>query len=168
MTPSATGPRILAVNGEGGRGDVTEDRSVGLNLPERDPDRLPPFIRPAVDFTARIRATVHAKMLAAFLVIAVLLVSMGILSILVIRQTNQRANDLIELQELNDQARQGIYSVTAQSHFRAMAFLTEDGSYNDKIRDAKADFTQRLIESARIGGPGGSMTTTGWRRARAR
>ena len=154
MTPSATGPRILAVNGEGGRGDVTEDRSVGLNLPERDPDRLPPFIRPAVDFTARIRATVHAKMLAAFLVIAVLLVSMGILSILVIRQTNQRANDLIELQELNDLARQGIYSVTVQSHFRAMAFLTRDSSYNDKIQTAKADFTQRLADIAAIGEPG--------------
>jgi class 3 adenylate cyclase/CHASE3 domain sensor protein len=126
----------------------------GLDLPERDPDRLPPFIRPAVDFTARIRATVHTKMLAAFLAIAVLLVSMGVLSILVIRETNQRANDLIELQELNDLARQGIYSVTAQSHFRAMALITEDASWNDKIQTAKTDFVQRLDDMAAIGGPG--------------
>ncbi len=142
------------MNGEGDNRDLAKDLPDDLNLPERDPDRLPPFIRPAVDFTARIRATVHTKMLAAFLLIAVLLVSMGILSIVVIRQTNQRASDLIELQQLNDLARQGIYSVTAQSHFRAMAFLTKDTSYNDKIQTAKADFTQRLTDIAAIGGPG--------------
>jgi class 3 adenylate cyclase/CHASE3 domain sensor protein len=142
------------VNGEGSGGDPAKDRSNGPDLPERDPDRLPPFIRPAVDFTARIRATVHTKMLAAFLVIAVLLVSMGILSILVIRQTNQRANDLIELQDLNDQARQGIYDITAQSHFRAMALITKDASYNDKITTAKADFVESLDAIAAIGGPG--------------
>ena len=66
-----------------------------MNGGSRDPDRLPPFIRPAVDFIARIRATVHTKLLAGFLVIAVLLVAMGITSILVIRRMNQEAQQLI-------------------------------------------------------------------------
>ena len=58
---------------------------------------------------------------------------MGVTSILVIREMNQQANQLISLQEQTDIARQAIYTVTSQSHFRAMALITEDDSYNDKI-----------------------------------
>lgn len=120
----------------------------------RDPERLPPFVRPAADFIARIRATVHTKLLAGFLVIAVLLVAMGVTSILVIREMNQEAQQLITLQEQTDIARQAIYAVTSQSHFRAMALITRDGSYNDKIVTAKEDFAAHLDTLAAIGGPG--------------
>ena len=119
-----------------------------------DPERLPPFVRPAADFIAKIRATVHAKLLAGFLVIAVLLVAMGVTSILVIREMNQEAHQLITLQEQTDVARQAIYAVTSQSHFRAMALITRDGSYNDKIVTAKEDFAAHLDSLAAIGGPG--------------
>ena len=119
-----------------------------------DPERLPPFVRPAADFIAKIRATVHTKLLAGFLVIAVLLVAMGVTSILVIREMNQEAHQLITLQEQTDVARQAIYAVTSQSHFRAMALITRDGSYNDKIVTAKADFVAHLDSLAAIGGPG--------------
>jgi class 3 adenylate cyclase/CHASE3 domain sensor protein len=123
--------------------------------PERvDPDRLPPLIRPAVDFIAKIRATVHTKLLAGFLVIAVLMLGMGIMSIFVIGRMNEQANQLIELQRLSDLARQGIYDVTAQSHYRAMALITEVGSYNDKIALAKQSFANQLDEIEAIGGPG--------------
>jgi class 3 adenylate cyclase/CHASE3 domain sensor protein len=125
-----------------------------LTLPEPDPDRLPPLIRPAVDFIARIRATVHTKLLAAFLVIAVLLVAMGVLSILVIGRMNHQANQLIELQHLADLSRQGIYGVTAQSHFRAMALITRVDSWNDKIAAAKTEFAKDLDAIEAIGGPG--------------
>ena len=100
----------------------------------RDPERLPPFVRPAADFIARIRATVHTKLLAGFLVIAVLLVAMGITSILVIRQMNQQAHQLISLQEQTDIARQAIYAVTSQSHFRAMALITKEDSRTRRSR----------------------------------
>jgi class 3 adenylate cyclase/HAMP domain-containing protein len=126
----------------------------GSYLPERDPERLPPLIRPAADFVAKIRATVHTKLLAGFLVIAVLLVAMGVTSIFVIRQMNQRAHDVIELRDQSDLARQAIYSVTAQSHYRAMALITHDDSYNEKIATAKTDFAEDLDEIAAIGGPG--------------
>jgi class 3 adenylate cyclase/CHASE3 domain sensor protein len=125
-----------------------------LSLPERDPDQLPPLIKPAVDRIARIRATVHAKLLAGFLIIAVLLVTMGVTSIVVIRQMNERAHDLIELRDQSDLARQAIYSVTSQSHYRAMALITHVDSWNDKITDAKADFAAALDGIAAIGGPG--------------
>lgn len=124
------------------------------DAPAPDPERLPPFVRPAADFIAKIRATVHTKLLAGFLVIAVLLVAMGVTSILVIREMNQEAQQLITLQKQTDVARQAIYAVTSQSHFRAMALITEDGSYNDKIVTAKQDFAAHLDTLAAIGGPG--------------
>lgn len=122
--------------------------------PERDPDRLPPLIRPFVDFIARIRATVHTKLLAGFLVIAVLMLGMGVMSVLVIGRMNEHASQLIELQRLSDLSRQGIYDVTAQSHYRAMALITEVGSYNDKITLAKQSFAGQLDDIEAIGGPG--------------
>ncbi|MGH2636980.1 MAG: adenylate/guanylate cyclase domain-containing protein [Actinomycetota bacterium] len=128
-----------------------------LDIPpqtERDPDRLPPLIRPAVDFIAKIRATVHTKLLAGFLVIAVLLLGMGVMSIIVIGQMNHRANQLIELHRLSDLARQGIYGVTGQSHFRAMALITRVDSWNDKIEVAKLNFVTQLEDIEAIGGPG--------------
>ncbi|MGH2766464.1 MAG: hypothetical protein ACRDKA_11230, partial [Actinomycetota bacterium] len=80
-----------------------------------DPEHLPPLIRPAVDFVARIRATLHTKLLVGFLIIAVLLLAMGLVSIGVIGAMNRQADELIRLQRQADLARQGIYAVTAQS-----------------------------------------------------
>jgi class 3 adenylate cyclase/CHASE3 domain sensor protein len=120
----------------------------------RDPDRLPPLIRPFADFIARIRATVHTKLLAGFLVIAVLMFAMGAMSILVIGRMNEHANQLIELQRLSDLSRQGIYGITAQSHYRAMALTTQDDTWNDKIALAKQNFATQLAEIEAIGGPG--------------
>lgn len=125
-----------------------------LTLPENDPDRLPPLIRPAVDFIARIRATVHTKLLAAFLAIAVLLLAMGVMSILVIGRMNAQADELLRLQQLNTHAREAIYGVTAQSHFRAMALITRIDSWNDKIAVAKSAFAEDLDAIEAIGGPG--------------
>lgn len=119
----------------------------------RDPDRLPPFVRPFADFIARIRASLHAKLLAGFLVIAVLLVAMGITSILVIRQMNDQAQRLVTLQEQTDVARQAIYAVTAQSHYRAMALITKQDLWNDKIVLAKDSFSSDLDRLAATGGP---------------
>ncbi len=119
----------------------------------RDPERLPPFVRPVADFVARIRATVHTKLLAGFLVIAVLLVAMGIMSILVIRQMNEQAHRLVDLQEQSDVARQAIYAVTAQSHYRAMALITLEDVWNDKIVTAKENFVAYVDRLAETGGP---------------
>ena len=52
--------------------------------PRDDLGPLPRIARPFVDWVARVRATVHTKLLAGFLVIALLLLSMGILCIAVL------------------------------------------------------------------------------------
>ena len=97
------------------------------------------------------------KLLAGFLIIALLLLLMGLLSILVIGRMNQQVDRLIALETQTDLARQAIYSITAQSHYRAMALITQVDSWNDKIDTAKANFTADIDQIAALDaaiGPG--------------
>ena len=121
-----------------------ESPPVEETLRERDLGPLPRALQPLIDGVARLPATVHAKLLAGFLTIALLLLLMGVLSIVVIGQMNQQVDRLIALETQTDLARQAIYSVTAQSHYRAMALITEVDSWNDKITTAKANFTDDI------------------------
>ena len=139
-----------------------------LGFPGRDPEQLPPLVRPAADRVARIPATIHAKLLAGFLIIAALLLAMGVTSILVIREMSARAHDQIELSDQSDLARQAIYAVTSQSHYRAMALTTFDESWNAKIEIAKNTFTADLDGIAEIGGPGVQESVTRMRAIDAR
>jgi class 3 adenylate cyclase/HAMP domain-containing protein len=107
---------------------------------------LPRFLRPVVDVVAGIRATVHTKLLAGFMVIALLLLSMGIVSVVVLSRVNDQVTRLTALSNQVNQARQMIYEVTAQSHYRAMALLTHDPSWTDKIYTAKSEFTANLTD----------------------
>jgi signal transduction histidine kinase len=102
------------------------------------------WLRPAVDAVARIKSTVHKKLLFGFLVGALLLVGMGILSVLVMNRMDSRVVDLNRLEAKSSHAQEMLYAVTAQSHYRAMALLTGDDSYNTKIAEAKALFVDRL------------------------
>jgi class 3 adenylate cyclase len=93
---------------------------------------------------ARAKATIHTKLLAGFLFSALLLLGMGVLSIVVITAMNRQMDRVVELQQQMDLARQGIYAITAQSHYRAMALITRVDSWNDRIAQAKADFTSDM------------------------
>jgi predicted PilT family ATPase len=57
---------------------------------------------------------------------------------------SQRVDDLTELQQQVDLARQTEYGITSQSHFRAMALLTGDDANNAKIANAKGAFLENL------------------------
>ncbi|MEP6758462.1 MAG: adenylate/guanylate cyclase domain-containing protein [Actinomycetota bacterium] len=128
--------------------------SIDGTMHDADPDPtdgaeigpLPGFLLPVVDMVARIRATVHTKLLAGFLVIAVLLLSMGVVSIVILDRVNDQVTKLTALSDQVNQARKMIYEVTAQSHYRAMALLTRDPSWTDKIYTAKSDFASNLAE----------------------
>jgi signal transduction histidine kinase len=118
-------------------------------------ERLPRFtsrLRPAVDAVARIEASVHRKLLFGFLTGAVLLVGMGLLSFLVIGRMSDRMAELDRLQAKAADAQQMLYLITAQSHFRAMALLTEDDRYNGQIAEAKATFGG-LLDAMERGDP---------------
>jgi signal transduction histidine kinase/CheY-like chemotaxis protein len=122
------------------------------NVTTPDP-RLPPltgWLRPAVDAAARLRWSIHRKLLAGFLTGAILLVGMAILSLVVIGQMNERMTVVLAQADKVDYAQQMLYDVTAQSHYRAMALLTyhddpqEAATWNDKVGSKKADFARLL------------------------
>lgn len=109
--------------------------------PEADPTPRPVrLVGPLVDMVARVRATIHTKLLAGFLLSALLLLAMGVLSIVVINAMNRQMDTVVRLQQQMDLARQGIYAVTAQSHYRAMALITRVDAWNDRIDRTKDDF----------------------------
>ena len=118
---------------------------VNQKVREADQEPLPVrWVRPLVDIVARARATIHTKLLAGFLLSALLLLAMGVLSIVIINAMNQQMIRVVELQQQMDLARQGIYAVTAQSHYRAMALITQVDSWNDRIVQAKENFTRDM------------------------
>lgn len=122
-----------------------------------DDSGLPRFtgiLRPLVDGIAGIKASVHAKLLAGFLTGALLLLGMGVLSLVVIERMSQRVSELNRLETKVDLARQMQYEVTGQSHYRAMALLTKDATNNEKIANAKQQFSANLDSVEKLSSPG--------------
>ena len=102
------------------------------------------LLKPFVDWVARLKATVHVKLLVGFLLIAVLLLALGIFSISVLNRVDRQVETLTALRDQTDLAQDMIYGVTAQSHFRAMSLITEIASWDDKIYVAKDGFVSNL------------------------
>ncbi|MGE5848620.1 MAG: GAF domain-containing protein, partial [Candidatus Methylomirabilota bacterium] len=75
---------------------------------------------------ARVPATVHAKLLAAFLVIVMLLIAMGAVGLQVLSGVNRRAEDLVKLQRKIAAYRQLQRDTTAQLYSVASALLVPD------------------------------------------
>jgi signal transduction histidine kinase len=115
-----------------------------MTAPEPGLPRYTAWLRPVVDAVARVKASVHRKLLLGFLGGALLLVGMAIMSLLVIGRMNERVTELSALQLKVDRAQQMLYAVTAQSHYRAMALLTGDDKYTGEIATAKATFASLL------------------------
>ena len=115
---------------------------------------LPGFLWPLVDRVAEIRATVHTKLLGGFLLIALLLLAMGLVSVAVVGRLNGQVETLTALNAQANQARDMIYAVTAQSHYRAMALLKlNDPQYTPKIYAAKQQFATDLADMRTYGAP---------------
>ena len=124
---------------------------------KKDELKLPRFTRPLqplVDMVAKTPASLHTKLLAGFLATAVLLVGMAGFSVIIIDRLDQRSQDISRLQEKIDDTQQMLYAVTAQSHYRAMAFLTRDNTFNDKVTAEKRIFSQLLTRIEALSGPG--------------
>ena len=107
-----------------GDGPPQEGRPPSQNKPGQERDLAAP-LGWIVDAVARIRASVHVKLLAGFLLGAFLLLAMGILSLGIISRMNGRATELNVLAQQVDLARQMEYDITAQSHYRAMALYLQ-------------------------------------------
>jgi signal transduction histidine kinase/ActR/RegA family two-component response regulator len=119
--------------------------------------RLPLLTRPlqpVINVIAAFPASVHLKLLAGFLATAVLLVGMGVNAVIILDRMNQRSQEITALQQQRDDARQMLYAVTVQMHYRAMALLTHDDTFNAKIATAKQTFAQILARVQSHQGPG--------------
>lgn len=108
-----------------------------------------------VDAVARIRASLHTKLLAGFLLGAVLFLGMAALGLVITNRMSDRMATLAQLQDKMDRARQMEYLITAQSHYRTMALLTRDDAQNRNIAAAKKAFLDHLDAVERMGGPPG-------------
>jgi signal transduction histidine kinase len=75
---------------------------------------------------ARVPVPVHAKLLAAFLAIVVLLVMVGAVGLRVLSQANDRAEDLVKLQRKIAAYRQLQHDTTGQLYSVASALLVPD------------------------------------------
>jgi class 3 adenylate cyclase/CHASE3 domain sensor protein len=124
---------------------TTADRELATPDPEELGPR-PRFLGPFVDAVARVNTTVHRKLLAGFLLIALLLLSMGVVCVVVLERIDGQVVRLTALSDQVSQAREMIYEVTAQSHYRAMALLTNQTEWTDKIDVAKSEFDRDLAE----------------------
>jgi len=80
---------------------------------------------------ARLPATVQKKLVAAFLVIVVLLIIVGAGGLIVLRQSNQRTQTVLELQRQVAAFRQLQHDTTGQLYSVAAALLTPDESNLD-------------------------------------
>ena len=75
---------------------------------------------------AKVPAGVHAKLLAAFLVIVFLLIVVGTVGLQVLSESNRRTNKLVELQRKIAAHRQLQYDTAAQLHSVSSALIARD------------------------------------------
>jgi class 3 adenylate cyclase/CHASE3 domain sensor protein len=135
---------------------IADERMLGA---ADDGSRLPRFtgaLAPLVDAVARIKVSVHMKLLAGFLIGATLLLGMGVLSVIVTERISTEVTELNVLQQKLDLALQMKYEVTLQSHLRAMALLTHDDTKNQQVADAKNVFASDLDQLKKLGAPPGN------------
>ena len=123
-------------------------------IDDTQPPRLTRPLQPVLNMIAALPGSVHRKLLAGFLATAVLLVGMAANAVIILDRLNQQSQNVTALQQQRDEARQMLYSVTVQMHYRAMALLTHDDTYNAKIATAKQTFAHLLDQVERQAGPG--------------
>lgn len=113
----------------------------------RESEGVPALLRPFVEFVARIKAGLETKLLVGFLGISVLMLTLGIVSLVVVSRMGTQVDHLSALEEQQQRAQEMLYNITAQSHFRTMALLTDEPVWNEKIFAAKEAFTVLLTET---------------------
>ena len=107
----------------------------------RPPIRI---LNPIVAWVARLRWSLHTKLLAGFLLVVLVLFSVTALILYFTSRVEQRTLRVAQLAEEVSRAGRIEYAVTAQMHFRAMALLTGDPSNDQKLIGARQDFSSHL------------------------
>ncbi len=93
---------------------------------------------------ARIRASVHVKLLAGFLLITLLFIAMTAVSLRTLTETARQTNLLDEAHERVGWSRQIEHALAMQMHFTAMALLSKDDGIVARILRENNRFNDTL------------------------
>jgi signal transduction histidine kinase len=109
-------------------------------------------LRAAVRWVAGIRASVHTKLLAAFLIVTLLFITTMVVSLVTIVSTTQQTQLLDEVHEQVSWAQQSEHALARQMHFTDLALLSQDEVAISKILRENNRFNDRLakLEAAGI------------------
>src|SRR5450631_294704 len=112
-------------------------------------------IRAVVRWVAGIRASVHTKLLAAFLLVTLLFIAMAVVSLLTIISTAKQSQLLDEAHELVSLAQQSEQALARQMHYTNLALLSQDEVAIAKILRENNRFNDRLakVETAGTADP---------------
>ena len=103
-------------------------------------------LRMLVRRVAAIRASVHTKLLAAFMIITVLFIAMAVVSLLTIVRATEQSRLLDEAHELVSLAQQSEHALARQMHFTDLALLSQDEVAISKILRENNRFNDRLAK----------------------
>jgi signal transduction histidine kinase len=130
---------------------AAEDPQIKLEqLAELVQSRTP--LRLLVRWVAGIRASVHTKLLAAFLIVTLLFIAMALVSLWTIVSTTRQSQLLDEAHELVSLAQQGEHALARQMHYTDLALLSQDEVAISKILRENNRFNDRLAKVEAAGG----------------
>ncbi|HEX5863646.1 MAG TPA: ATP-binding protein [Casimicrobiaceae bacterium] len=109
-------------------------------------------LRAAVRWVAGIRASVHTKLLAAFLIVTLLFIIAMVVSLVTIVSTTRQTQLLDEVHEQVSWAQESEHALARQMHFTDLALLSQDEVAISKILRENNRFNDRLakLEAAGI------------------
>jgi signal transduction histidine kinase len=115
-------------------------------------ERIPPLVTTLlssplgtlVRAVARVRASVHVKLLAGFLLITLLFMAMGVVSFQTVAGTSRQTDLLDQAHERVGWSRQIEHALAMQMHFTAMALLAQDDTTVSRILRENNRFNDTL------------------------
>ena len=113
-------------------------------LAERVQSRTP--LRFLVRWVAEIRASVHTKLLAAFLIVTLLFIAMALVSLDTLVNATRQSQQLDEAHELVSLAQQGEHALARQMHYTDLALLSQDEEAISKILRENNRFNDSLAK----------------------
>ena len=117
-------------------------------------DRTP--LGKLVHWVARIKSSVHAKLVTGFMLVTLLVVAMGGLSLQAITKMSHQSTLLDEAHKRVEWSRQIQHALALQMNFTAMALLLRDEATVEKILRENNRFNNMLGSDCRGRGAGGA------------
>lgn len=103
-------------------------------------------LRLLVRWVAALRASVHTKLLAAFLIVTALFIGMALVSLQTLVSATQQSRQLDEAHELVSMAQQSEHALAMQMHYTDRALLSQDEAAIAMILRENNRFNDRLAK----------------------